>query len=716
MSNKDIPDKYLERLQGYNNAIIEKGIESYTKKKAKVPLMRSKLAVVGRGRDGKTSTINSLKGSPFQSYCESTKGAETSEVDVREIGIDVTNVEVSRAAFEKAERDPYSTQRSVAMKVMNKSLPRLRQRGNHFSFSSFWKCLMPKFIKELKWNVCCKGKYQQNIVDKGTIISPHAVLGEKNIAMKKAFHKDMNTEENLQQNVACGTNPNPRSEEKDVGKKKADVKFSNPDGKSIRMTIFDNGGQRVFRSIQNLFLSREGIFIIVFDMMKILDEDLREEALEHLNYWLSSIKLDACLETNANEPIDPSIKYPPVILVGTHYDEFLKLKGDPSQGLEVLNKILIGNLPLSDLVPLSNHSGDSVPRDRQQLYNEKQDLCFWPVDNLNPNDQNIQAIKRVLLDAAINDPGFDIAQKVPISFLRAMDKLSAISEEVPILPIDSNDPEESCVMNVMHECGVFEDEVEDERHKFEMCKAILRQYQSIGHIIYFDQEGLEDYCILDPQWLINMIAYIVRDFKLHRFRRDFNAMALNDGESWKALLNKGILDGSLLCKLWLDCEHESFLTKLMLELGIFGQLLGDVEALSKANFTVPIVVTVSSNESRELSMPALKDHLDVKSLGDAMKETLDMSACHFNLVPFYSRLVNRLISEWHSGHNEEKNPPEILSSAANLCLGRDYKFSILINENDSTLEILVSDQKKMNTILKYVLEACSFVNEKAFQH
>lgn len=110
----------------------------------------------------------------------------------------------------------------------------------------------------------------------------------------------------------------------------------------------------------------------------------------------------------------------------------------------------------------------------------------------------------------------------------------------------------------MYECGVFQNALYDEQQKFQICKTIMKQYQSLGHFSYFDQIGLQNCCILNPQWLINMITYILRDFKLHRFRRDFNAMALCNGDLWKALLNKGILHGALLRKLWLDCEHEPF--------------------------------------------------------------------------------------------------------------------------------------------------------------
>ena len=87
MSIQDIPQEHRQKLQEYNNLMLEKELESFSDNQEKIPLMRSTITVVGRGRDGKTSTINSLKGLPFQPYCESTKGAKTSEVDVHEVGM-----------------------------------------------------------------------------------------------------------------------------------------------------------------------------------------------------------------------------------------------------------------------------------------------------------------------------------------------------------------------------------------------------------------------------------------------------------------------------------------------------------------------------------------------------------------------------------------------------------------------------------------------------
>ncbi|GFH52601.1 hypothetical protein CTEN210_09077 [Chaetoceros tenuissimus] len=453
-------------------------------------------------------------------------------------------------------------------------------------------------------------------------------------------------------------------------------------------------------------------------MMNLIkdDETRRKEALEHLNYWLSSIKTDACQE-GSDDSTNLSEKYPPVLLVGTHFDHLPSFGVDSSVTLKALDEFLNRELDNLHALNLTKTSHDMLIEGRKQLYNSAQDLCFWPVDNSNPNDANIQNIRKVLLESAMKDPGFDIFQEVPISFLLAMDKLTLLSEEVPVIPIRSDDPSEYSVIEIMRDCGVFKAFQDSDEMELNICKAVLKQYHKIGHFLYFDQIGLDEYCIVDPQWLINMITYIVRDFKLHRFYRDFKAMALSNGIPWKLLLNKGILHGDLLRKLWLDREHELFLTKLMLKLGIFGQLHENSHDPSKNLYTVTTAITISSKEAMELSMPKVRDYLDIGIEEGDIKETIDMSNCSFNLVPFYSRLVNRLITEWSNGYNDlEDEIPGLLPCAANLCLGEDYKFSICANEPAELLEVFFADASKVDVIMKYIAEAFKFVNRNMYQN
>ena len=184
------------------------------------------------------------------------------------------------------------------------------------------------------------------------------------------------------------------------------------------------------------------------------------------------------------------------------------------------------------------------------------DLCFFPVDNSDPNDPNmnlirgqkgdpkggylLQAIKKDSLDY-LNDP-------VPASWLEVADRFAEISTNTPLLPVetpledDDEDESVSTVIAVMRKAGAMvglNNKREEERKRADF---LLDYFHRMGIAVFFkDTTGMQNDVILSPQWIIDNLSYIIRDFKLHRFRRDRRAMSLKDGKEWKDLLNHGIL-------------------------------------------------------------------------------------------------------------------------------------------------------------------------------
>ncbi|GFH61885.1 hypothetical protein CTEN210_18361 [Chaetoceros tenuissimus] len=668
MKNENVPDHHLRQLKEYISDLLQEHVKAFTERQEKMPLMRSKITVVGRGRDGKTSTINSLKGLPFSSQHKSTKGSQTSEVAIFDIGIHVTRVDANATgvAFQEAERDQYSTLRSLSTHLIE---------GN----------------KERRYYDDPKENFESKLsTDDNETTSTLDSITDLSIRFKQ---------QSLDIAEPKNQSPRPHKEEEEVAQKIKDMDLMNKDGKSIRFTIYDNGGQRVFRCIQNLLLSREGIFVVVFDIMKLLDKDSQEDALEHLKYWLSSIKFDA-LKEDSDEFTDPSIKYPPVILVGTHYDEFLKYRGEKDDGLVIIHELLKRNLPLAGLIHLP-YSPEGNSDTRCNLYNKAQDLCFWPIDNSNPTDSNILALRQLLLDTAINDRGFDIAQRVPISMLKAMDKLTEISLDQPIIPITNSTEDEDTlsVMQVMTDCGVFEGESFDTNSSVEICRELLKQYHRIGHFLYFHQvPTLQEYCILDPQWLINMITYIVRDFRYHWFLRDRGAIELNNGKSWRRLKDEGILEMPLLRQLWIgNHEYLDFLSDLLVEIGIFGDC-GNY-------FTVPIVLTSVSESAFATTKKDMSNYFEALQVVGH----LDVKKHGFAMLPFYCRLVNALVSD--------DCPPILMSSACIFILGQgDHMYSLLLDQPAKKIFIFSTKPDMLEEPIELIKCECSNLNSSIYNN
>ena len=176
--------------------------------------------------------------------------------------------------------------------------------------------------------------------------------------------------------------------EQDTATKRAefDLKVSE---NTIRYSIFDNGGQKVFRGIQHLLFSRNGVYVVIFNLTDFVsnNNNLRQDhSLEHLRYWVSSIKMDATSEQD-------NATYPPIVLVGTHFDK-IKDQAECDDSLKKINSLLIENFESLGVIQTSK---ESIPCAYRCLYNANEGLCFWPVDNTDPNDSNIKNLRRIIV-------------------------------------------------------------------------------------------------------------------------------------------------------------------------------------------------------------------------------------------------------------------------------------------------------------------------------
>jgi tetratricopeptide (TPR) repeat protein len=226
------------------------------------PFGRSKLGMVGRGRAGKSSTVSSLLGLPFDPHKASTVGADTS--------YNVTVDKVNRVVNWKQKHDDTEMQvmlnRVAAYKFTNN-----KRRGD---FQSNRSDIYPTTTSAPLLEIVTDDiKSDLRSVER---------LPEPNVA--KLFNQELF-------NTAL-------AEEND------------PSRRPVTLSIWDFGGQRVFHSLLHLFLTNSGVYCIVFDMRDLLPtqtEILRQDAIEDLLFWINSLSLFA-----------PGT---PMCLVGTFKDE-----------------------------------------------------------------------------------------------------------------------------------------------------------------------------------------------------------------------------------------------------------------------------------------------------------------------------------------------------------------------------------------------------------
>ena len=96
----------------------------------------------------------------------------------------------------------------------------------------------------------------------------------------------------------------------------------------------------------------------------------------------------------------------------------------------------------------------------------------------------------------------------------------------------------------------------------------------VRQLLYFNEPGLRELVIRDPQWLLDGVTAIVRQFDIHVLPGDAKAKRVVP-EAWAALTQRGELRSELLPHLWgphdrrfADPQAHAHLRKLMLKFGL----------------------------------------------------------------------------------------------------------------------------------------------------
>ena len=124
------------------------------------------------------------------------------------------------------------------------------------------------------------------------------------------------------------------------------------------------------------------------------------------------------------------------------------------------------------------------------------------------------------MDAARDDKLEYLDAQLPTSWMAVADKLREASADEPVLAVIPKDRSETSVVSIMQETGAL-DGCEDDQAKEHQAVALLQLFHQLGIVIYFDDvPGMQHKTILDPQWMLDCITFVIRDYQLHRFRRD----------------------------------------------------------------------------------------------------------------------------------------------------------------------------------------------------
>jgi hypothetical protein len=288
-------------------------------------------------------------------------------------------------------------------------------------------------------------------------------------------------------------------------------------------TIWDFGGQYIYYTTHQIFHSRDAIYLLVFNLNKDLDnviEDYdfpgRQEKMKNsLMFWVNSI--NTYVGTNdCTEPI--------VILVGTH------------------KKTFQGNLEAKFTEVKDLFAGTEV---RKHIFDKT-----FAVDNSSPDDSAIEELRYTIYDIG--------KQKAETKDLPA----SWIHLEMSLLQINQSD------IVSFKEVLDMTTKIKYPQNTDEL-KLFLKYHHDKGTLVYFDEQELGEYVILNPQFLIDAFRCII------------TSKVICDGcpklhDLWKKMTNMAILEKELLDAVWSKNEHFSEFSTLILKFLIRHRILAEI--------------------------------------------------------------------------------------------------------------------------------------------
>ncbi|XP_053406953.1 uncharacterized protein LOC128559434 isoform X2 [Mercenaria mercenaria] len=309
--------------------------------------------------------------------------------------------------------------------------------------------------------------------------------------------------------------------------------FSRKDN-TADLSVWDFAGQHVFYGTHQVFLSKRAVYLLVTDLSEHVDNIVDDECFIDSNgetrckisdfvaFWLNSIH-SYCESEKSGEP--------PVILIGTFADKLDKEKKQELAGnfFTKLREVLVHSAAY-DHLECENFTIDNSVKDpnvellKQKIVEIATKQSYW--NELYPS-------RWVLLEQSLME-----FKKRGIQVLNRR-ILEETNKKLPV-PIQSTS-----------ELDLF-----------------LRYHHETGFILYFSDENLKDYILLEPQWLVDALRSLIT-------ARQFCEKKASFFKTWLDFDSTALLKRELIDAVWEVGtpfhEHKDLILDYMEKLGIIAR-------------------------------------------------------------------------------------------------------------------------------------------------
>ncbi|XP_076083901.1 uncharacterized protein LOC143054747 [Mytilus galloprovincialis] len=334
-----------------------------------------------------------------------------------------------------------------------------------------------------------------------------------------------------------------------------------------RLIFWDFGGQYVYYTTHQTFMTFRALFLVVFDGSKELNEEIRDVLCfpgQHMTptpavfllHWVNSI-LTYCKVVYAG--------IPKILFVATHKDKV------PVEDVETRRALLYSEV--EEL--FKDHEG------RNHLVLDKQIF----VNATDKDDKEIESLKKAITELTFDHPcwGENMPNAwVPLE-LEIAEMVAAGRQILSLVELEE--------LNSISKVSVLD---------FEQLHDFLHFQHSLGKMIYFHTLQLRDYVIINPLLMVEVMRSFVTDIGFWPKKRRMQVIFSRMSES-------GIIHREDLYQIWEQKDfrpilpYKEFIFNILIHLDILAEQrrydTGTGSRLPVENFFVPCMVTERNTTS-----------------------------------------------------------------------------------------------------------------------
>ncbi|XP_070568954.1 death-associated protein kinase 1-like isoform X2 [Ptychodera flava] len=498
---------------------------------------RARVMFVGQQGVGKTSLAKCLRGEEFQCDEPSTNGIETDPsacvVDIKEWKSTASADDTSNSAL-SGNTFNSTVARLVAAALRNDSSaePISGEEGQKMEEERDQR---EDLEPEQEYDVC--SSEDEGFLETADISSP--------------LHKEPTSSLGIRESPKTEELPDEIAEmiEQLAVEGALDVDEEDLDSEpEITLSFWDFGGQSVFYTTHQVFLTNRAIYILVLDATQPLDSSVSPEmrhgvheihteqttskVKDYIHFWLNSIHASVSAPRKPLDSGDISgvssaqnksqAASPAVFLVATHKDKLVQ-DAELSESERADEQERMSKEFLTDV---RKYLGEHVQAAHEHVLAEQ-----FVVDNsckarTGDNDPQLSSLQRQLYNVARQQSW--MGEEMPIKWLRLEEKVNKLKDEgVKFMSLKEV---EEIARSIMIK------DIDD-------VKVILQFYHDLGDIIYFNEPRLENLVILDPQWLIDVFKSIITV-------KQYQCQDPRCRQYWDKLDKEGILHIQLVDSVW----------------------------------------------------------------------------------------------------------------------------------------------------------------------